>query len=173
MIRLPESLVRMVAHPLWAAWEHPGLYSFLREYEKTQFWSPERLEKLQWDRLRKIVRFAFERCPYYRRRFREVGFLPGDLRGPDELLKLPVLNKDDIRQCQSELTAQGVPPASYENNFTGGSTGSPIRFKVTKRRWASRKAASYRHNRWAGFDIGKTVGELWGHPTENAHLSRR
>lgn len=173
MDNVNELLRRRVLHRLWAWREHPGLYTFLQEYERSQFWPPERIHQLQWERLRKIVRFAYDRCPYYRRRFIEVGFLPGDLRGPEDLLKLPVLGKDDIRHCQSELTAQGVSPASYENNYTGGSTGSPISFKVSKRRWASRKAMTYRHNRWSGLDIGKIVGELWGHPTEGADTSGR
>ena len=173
MASLTEIVSRKVTHPLWAMREHPGLYSFLREYEQTQFWSPDQIRHLQWVRLGQIVRFAFERCPFYARRFHQIGLTPEDLRQPGDLLKIPALTKDDIRQYQADLTARGVASASYEDNYTGGSTGSPIHFKVSKRRWASRKAMTYRHNRWAGLNIGRTVGELWGHPTEGTGLSRR
>jgi phenylacetate-CoA ligase len=168
MTDLMEPVIRRVTHPLWARRNHPNLYSFLKEYEQTQFWSPERIRDLQWQRLQRIVRFAFERCPYYTRRFQEIGFSPNDLRDPSDFLKLPVLTREDIRQNQDALLASGIPSDRYEDNFTGGSTGSPIAFKVSKLRWASRKATTQRHDCWTGWNVGKRLGILWGHPGEHA-----
>jgi phenylacetate-CoA ligase len=168
---LAEATIQHIIYPLWARRDHPGLNTFFREYQQTQFWSAERIRDLQWQRLRRIVRFAFERCPYYAERFRQVGFCPDDLREPADFLRLPVLTKDDIRQNQNELTARGVPPSSYQDNFTGGSTGSPIAFKVSKLRWASRKAMTQRHDYWSGWRVGKWIGLLWGHPEAQPYAS--
>jgi phenylacetate-CoA ligase len=173
MTDLMEPVIRRVTHPLWARRNHPNLYSFLKEYEQTQFWSPERIRDLQWQRLQRIVRFAFERCPYYTRRFQEIGFSPNDLRDPSDFLKLPVLTREDIRQNQDALLASGIPSDRYEDNFTGGSTGSPIAFKVSKLRWASRKATTQRHDCWTGWNVGKRLGILWGHPGEHADETAR
>jgi phenylacetate-CoA ligase len=165
---LSGALTRHVIFPLWAMRDHPGLNAFFREYESTQFWSPDRIRELQWQRLQKIVRFAFDQCPYYTRRFREVGIHPDDLREPGDQLRLPVLTKQDIRQHLPDLIARGVAPDSYVDNYTGGSSGSPISFKVSKRRWASRQAMTLRHDYWCGWRIGKKKGVLWGHPNEQA-----
>jgi phenylacetate-CoA ligase len=168
---LAEATIEHIIYPLWARRDHPGLNTFFREYQQTQFWSADRIRDLQWQRLRRMVRFAFERCPYYADRFRQVGFCPDDLREPADFLRLPVLTKDDIRQNQSQLTARGVPRSSYEDNFTGGSTGSPIAFKVSKLRWASRKATTQRHDYWSGWRVGKWIGLLWGHPEAQPYAS--
>jgi len=173
MTGLHELLIRRVLYPLWAAYEHPGLYSYLTEYEETQFWTPDRIRELQWTRLRRLVRFATEHCAFYKRRFREAGVSADDLREPRDLLRIPVLTKDDIREHAADLTAQGVAPGDALDNFTGGSTGAPMKFKVSRRRWASRKAMTHRHDRWCGVSIGTTIGQLWGHPTERSALSAR
>jgi len=172
MSTLQEIIVRRALYPLWALYEHPGLSSYLQEYEATQFWSPDRIRDLQWSRLRRLIRFAVENCAFYNRRFREAGLSPEDLRTPKDLLRIPVLTKDEIRQHDADLMPVGLPPNSFVPNFTGGSSGAPLRFNVSRRRWASRKAMTHRHDRWCGIDIGATVGQLWGHPTERSGLSR-
>jgi len=171
MRNLTEAVIQHLVYPLWARRDHPGLNTFFLEYQQTQFWSADRIRDLQWQRLRKIVRYAFERCPYYADRFGKVGFCPDDLREPADFLRLPVLTKDDIRQNQNQLTARGLPPGNYEDNFTGGSTGSPIAFKVSKLRWASRKAMTQRHDYWSGWRVGKWSGLLWGHPEAQPYAS--
>ena len=166
MSTLTEATIRRVIYPLWAARDHPGLSSFLREFEKTQFWPAARIQELQWQRLRKMLRFAYERSPYYQERFKQAGIHPQDIRTPESFLHVPILTKDDIRQNQVRLLARGIPVESYVDNFTGGSTGSPICFKVSKKRWASRKAITHRHDFWTGWKIGEKRGELWGHPEQ-------
>src|SRR5579863_698750 len=173
MTSLHEILVRHALYPLWAVREHPGLYSYLKEYEQTQFWSGDRIRELQWARLRRIVAFAAENCTFYKKRFRQAGVSAEDLREPKDLLRIPILTKDDIREHAAELTAAGLVPASFVDNFTGGSTGAPMKFKVSRRRWASRKAMTHRHDRWCGVQIGTRVGQLWGHPTERSALGAR
>lgn len=171
MSSLMETAIRRAVYPLWARRDHPGLNFYFREYEQTQFWPADKIIELQWQKLRKTVRLAFERCPYYADRFREAGLRPDDLRDMNDFRRLPVLTKDDIRNNQAGLLARGVEPRSYVDNYTGGSTGSPISFKVTKRRWASRKAMTLRHDLWSGWQLGNWMGVLWGHPNEQADTS--
>jgi phenylacetate-CoA ligase len=170
---LMETLIRRAVYPLWAMRDHPGLNSYFREYQRTQFWPKNKILELQWQRLRRTVRLAFDHCPFYAEQFGKVGFHPNDFRSLDDFRRLPILTKDDIRNNQAALLARGVPSASYEDNYTGGSTGSPISFKVSKRRWASRKAMTLRHDLWSGWKLGEWIGVLWGHPEEQAGTSFR
>ncbi|HEV2349345.1 MAG TPA: hypothetical protein VG028_05795 [Terriglobia bacterium] len=166
-----ETAIRHVIYPMWARRDHPGLNTFFREYQQTQFWPAEKIRELQWQRLQNTIRTAFERCPYYAESFGKAGFRPEDFRETGDLSRLPILTKDDIRNNQAGLLARGVPPESYLDNYTGGSTGSPISFKVTKRRWASRKAMTLRHDLWSGWKLGNLMGVLWGHPDEQGDKS--
>jgi phenylacetate-CoA ligase len=168
MSTLIEPIIRHAIFPLWAMRDHPGLRGYFRQYERTQYWSEERIRELQLQRLRRALRHAFNRCPYYAARFGKAGFRPEDIRHLDDLQRLPILTKDDIRNNQEGLLARGVNRASYLDNYTGGSTGSPISFKVSKRRWASRKATTLRHDLWCGWKVGNWMGVLWGHPSEQA-----
>ncbi len=67
-------------------------------------WNPEmeqmprdRLRALQGERLRASVARAYERVPLYRQRFDEAGVSPDDIRGLDDLSKLPFTVKSDLR----------------------------------------------------------------------------
>jgi phenylacetate-CoA ligase len=55
------------------------------------------MQKLQSERLRKIVAYVYERVPFYRRQFAEAGITPGDIKDIRDLTKLPFTRKTDLR----------------------------------------------------------------------------
>ena len=57
----------------------------------------EQLRALQGERLRSAVAYAYERVPLYRRRMDETGVAPGDVKGVDDLARLPFTTKSDLR----------------------------------------------------------------------------
>ncbi len=57
----------------------------------------ERLRALQGERLRSAVAYAYERVPLYRQRMDEAGIAPGDVKGVDDLARLPFTTKSDLR----------------------------------------------------------------------------
>ncbi len=59
---------------------------------------PQRqLRALQADRLVEVVRYAYERVPFYRRLFDGAGLEPDDVAGPSDLTGLPFTRKSDLR----------------------------------------------------------------------------
>lgn len=131
----------------------------LRELEESQWWPREKILELQDQRLRKLVKYAYENVPYYRRIFDERGLKPEDIKTSRDLVKLPVLTKQIIRKDFYELTARGFPSKQRIQLTTGGSTGEPLVFYSTKEdrfNWGFARAR--RALRWAGKNIaGKTV----------------
>jgi phenylacetate-CoA ligase len=59
----------------------------------------ERLRQTQDRRLRHMVRIATENVPLYRERFRASGISPDDVRGIDDLARLPFITKEDLRNA--------------------------------------------------------------------------
>lgn len=57
----------------------------------------EALRALQEERLRASVRHAYDRVPLYRQRMDEAGLRPEDVRGLDDLSRLPFTTKTDLR----------------------------------------------------------------------------
>ncbi|MBK7142885.1 MAG: phenylacetate--CoA ligase family protein [bacterium] len=135
----------------------------LKEMERIQFQSRSEIEALQLTRVRALLTHAHQNCPFYAKRLDEAGIKPSGVQTFDDLLRLPVLTKKDIQQSLDSLRARNYPVESLVPNKTGGSTGSPLHFYHDQDRLFSRKAATIRHNRWAGWDIGMKTASFWGH----------
>jgi len=59
----------------------------------------EELKALQSERLVKQVKHVWENVPYYRQKMEEKGVTPDDIKGIEDLHKLPFLTKDDLRDA--------------------------------------------------------------------------
>lgn len=162
-----QRLIRDVLSPL-ALWRSGDFdqWRYLREFERSQYLPPEQLRQLQWQRLQKLLAHAYARCPFYREHFDGAGLSPGDLRSLEDLAALPLLEKSDIQQHRDRLLAADWPKEDLIPNQTGGSTGSPLSFFMSQDRLRSRNAATVRHNRWAGWDVGDKAALLWGAPRD-------
>lgn len=164
---LHSRLVRNLFHPLslWRAGESRQL-RYQAEFDRTQYLSADELHNLQYRRLRKLLLHAYACCPFYRKRFDAAGFHPSDLKSMADLRVLLPLEKVDIQRHLDDLIAQGWPKDDLIRNQTGGSTGTPIVFYLSRDRKCSRAAATIRHNRWAGYDVGDSAAVLWGAPRD-------
>ncbi|MBQ2092921.1 MAG: phenylacetate--CoA ligase [Clostridia bacterium] len=59
----------------------------------------EEIEKLQSERLVAQVRRVYDNVPYYRKKMEEHGVTPDDIKGIEDLHKLPFLSKADLRDA--------------------------------------------------------------------------
>ena len=57
------------------------------------------LEVLQLKRLKKVVKTAWEKVPYYRAKMEAARVAPKDIRSLADVAKLPFTTKDDLRGC--------------------------------------------------------------------------
>ncbi|HVS39941.1 MAG TPA: hypothetical protein VMS17_30565 [Gemmataceae bacterium] len=164
---LYQRLVRDVLTPL-ALWKRgdTAQLRFQREFERTQFLPAEEIRSLQLCRLRSLLFHAGAHCPFYRRRFEQAGFAPGLVRSLEDLRALPPLEKTDIQEHGPDLIARSWPRSDLIRNQTGGSTGAPVTFYLSGARKCSRGAATVRHNRWAGWEVGDKAAVIWGAPCD-------
>jgi len=63
-----------------------------------EFMESSALLALQSKRLRDAVKRAYERVPHYRAKLDAAGVKPADIRGLDDLERLPFTTKDDLRE---------------------------------------------------------------------------
>ena len=135
--------------------------AYLDTYRREQWLAPEQIAALQWERLQRLLDHCYREVPYYRRRWRELGIAPGDIRNLDDYARLPVLTKADIREHFDELKAD-----SWRDRLlykaTGGSTGEPMRFGFTRESNDRRTAVMWRGYEWAGSRMGRRTLFLWG-----------
>lgn len=158
---LYEKAFRHVLYPGYEAARGRKTMRYLREYEANQWLPPAQLAELQWGKLVALVRHCWDEVPYYRRRWQEIGFEPGDLKSLADYARLPVLTKADIRSNFEQLKAK-----SHRDRLlykaTGGSTGEPLRFAYTRESYERRTAVMWRGYGWAGATPGRRTLYLWG-----------
>ena len=61
----------------------------------------ERNQKME-EKLHKLVSYAYEKAPGFKKRMDKAGFTPADIKKIDDLQKLSVLRKDDLIKLQKE-----------------------------------------------------------------------
>jgi phenylacetate-CoA ligase len=65
---------------------------------EAEFMDGARLRALQSERLRQCVRRVYDKVPYYRRKLEGAGVNPADIRGLEDITRLPFTSKDDLRE---------------------------------------------------------------------------
>src|SRR5205814_3806481 len=74
-----------------------------------------------------------------------------DFQTAADLVKLPLLTKDTIRENAEALLATNVPPREREFHTTGGTSGTPLGVCLEKGTNVLRMAFDWRFRGWAGF----------------------
>lgn len=156
--------VANVLFPLQEKVKHHDTVRVRREMESSQWWSRERIDALQLERLKCLLRDAGSHVPYYRQLFAGLGFDPEGVRSVADLQRLPFLTKAIIRGHSDEMRADDAVGLARMN--TGGSSGEPLIFFIGTERVTHDVAAKWRATRWWGVDIGDREVVVWGSPIE-------
>jgi len=106
-----------------------GSWIYEPEFEQMR---RERLVELQEERLRRIVRFCYERIPFYKTKFKEAGIIPDDVRTLDDLEKIPFTTKEELRVAYPYgMLAMDIGEV-LELHASSGTTGHPTTCAYTK-----------------------------------------
>jgi phenylacetate-CoA ligase len=90
-------------------------------------WDAEQLASYQNARLRGLVRHAWERVPFYRRKFAAAGLDPRDIRTTADLASIPVTTRSELQDADPrDLVAPPYNPERLRTARTSGSSGQPL-----------------------------------------------
>jgi phenylacetate-CoA ligase len=70
--------------------------------------SAAEIEAYQDERLRALIRYAYDNVPYYRQRWQALRITPADIRSRADLPKLPILTKEDVVQNRERLLSRAA-----------------------------------------------------------------
>ena len=97
----------------------------------------------------------YRNVPYYRRKMQEAKLRPEDVRGQEDLHKLPFLTKADIRQhLYFDIMSENHDKADVLKITTSGSTGEPFVCYADRAQLEMRWAATLRAQEWTGYRFG-------------------
>lgn len=93
---------------------------------KTETMPRKKIQELQLKRLKKSVHLIYENVPHYKKRFKEQGIKPEDIKTLEDVRKLPFTTKDDLREnAPFGLMATSLDHC-IELHASSGTTGIPI-----------------------------------------------
>ncbi|MBN1635625.1 MAG: AMP-binding protein [Deltaproteobacteria bacterium] len=122
--------------------------------EEVETMPKNKLDSLEGELLCKEVAYIYDQSPYYRRRMDELGINSDDIKGLEDIVKLPFTTKDDLRQSQIEYGSLGGHLCAPKKSLvriqgTSGTTGRPLYVGLTRRDADVWKELFARHA-WAG-----------------------
>jgi phenylacetate-CoA ligase len=127
-----------------------GFPRLLGEAREREGWTSERIHAFRDERLRAFVEHCAGTVPFYRRRFRELGIDPQQIRSLEDLKHLPVLSKEEVQQNLGSLISESVPAHQRVIVHTSGTTGRGLRFPTTHSALQEQWATWWRYRRWHG-----------------------
>lgn len=161
-------LTRWLILPLWATITRSPYLDYYQKIRASQNQSGAQVKLEQFKQLKKILIHAYETTTYYKRCFDTAGFSPYRLMDFQDLTQIPILTKATVRANFDDLRSQKYPENSLLKRATGGSTGTPMQFYVTKKREIFHAATIALNYEWAGLRLGERLAMLWGSPFETS-----
>jgi phenylacetate-CoA ligase len=88
--------------------------------------APKEIKNYKDKAFRRMVKFAYN-VPLYHEKYKKAGVHPSDIKGIQDIVKLPFITKDDIKQNFPDK----IVPVNFNKDkghvvCTGGTTGKPV-----------------------------------------------
>ncbi len=122
-----------------------------RFFKRSLKWSRDQLLDYQNRKLIGVIRHAGRNVPYYRKLFREIGLDPDRFKGIDDMHRIPLLDKEQIRKDPMQFCAEGFEKYGGTWTKTSGSTGTPLRLRIDTISKAYKYAATIRSYQMGGY----------------------
>lgn len=133
-----------------------------KELETTEKWSYEKLEELQMEKFKKLLKHAYNNVPYYYKLFKNHGLKLKDIQTRKDITKIPFLTKDIVRKNFKDLIDRNIRQKDLVRSHTSGTTGSPFEFYMDKYTQAFYRAHIIRHRRWWGYNYKEPCASFGG-----------
>ena len=140
--------------PISDALFHTHVSFWYRELRNMFSWSPDRIRQWQTEKMRQLIKDAYQYSPYYHQLFDSLSLNPEDIQTLDDLDKIPPLTKEIIREHYDEILLHGKPGLSFRHCSTGGSTGNPTRYVKDNNSWGFGNAFNFLMWGKAGYRLG-------------------
>lgn len=124
-----------VIYPLAEKVKHTNSMVWYKRIQEMNTWSREEIKAWQEAQLQRVVKQAYEHTVYWKRVFDERGLKPSDIRTAEDLKKLPILTKADIRAHYDEIVADNASQFPHRKDKTGGTTGEPMPYLTDENIW--------------------------------------
>lgn len=137
----------------------PDAISYYHVLLRNERLSADELGAMNWNKAKALLAYAYEKVPFYRRKFTAAGLHPNDVIRREDYQRVPRLTKEELRSNFAELVSVDAKSSILRVSATGGSTGIPVKVLVDKR--IPHEAHAWRAMRWWGLTPGVDTAFVW------------
>lgn len=101
---------------------------WLKFLDKSKHYTSDEVYRYQYENLKKILKYAYNYVPYYKRLFNDCGFNPQTFNYIDKIDAIPFLTKSIVQEQKNNLVSTQKNIKRWDYFTTGGSTGIPTGF---------------------------------------------
>ena len=142
-------------------------YKHYKELLAIQHLPQEELRQRQFWMLSSLLAHAYNTVPFYKKCFDALGLHPDDIRSFEDFAQLPVISRQDTQEHLKEMISGAVLENMRYLNFSGGTTGEPIRFYQDLRLRESMEANWLLCLSFAGWKPSDMIVSIWGNPRDS------
>lgn len=161
-IFLQTTLLNIKACELYIERYGRKFWRCFKEFDGNQWLSETRLEELQDVKLRKLIQHAYDNVPYYNKVMRERKLMSGDIKSRQDLHKLPILTREDVKHNVNSLISKKCSKRMLRHGHTSGTTGSPLDFNYDIQTCVAHLAAVWRQKYVGGMKYGDEIATFQG-----------
>ena len=131
-------------------------------------WDQEKLKECQNKGLKRVINYAYQCVPFYHRLFKENEISPSDIRSIEDLNRIPIIRKENMRKNMVEVISNECRVQDLVKLETSGSTGKPFPVYITWKEDDYRKAKHLRANIYCGQKLRDRLVAL----TSPSHMTK-
>lgn len=175
MGKINEFLRLQVIYPLAEKVKGTNSMVWYRRIQEMNTWSRDEIRAWQEKKLQRLVEQAYNHTIYWKHIFDERGLKPSDICTLDDIKKLPILTKADIRAHYEEIVPDNLSSIRHRKGQTGGTTGEPMQYVDDEEVWGYVTANKIVAWRTTGYRFGDPFMALGSASLfkKNAPLARR
>ncbi len=155
-----DSISRRIMFPLLLKLYGDNSLDILTKLDASQWLPRERILEIQLESLKKVLTHAYERVPFYTKRFQEHGLHPREIHSLDDLERYPILAKTDVTTRGEEMVA--CPrPLRLSTRTTSGTTGLSLSCLKDRTATSYMRASIFRSYGWFDVGVGAKQARFW------------
>lgn len=137
--------------------------------QRTDYLSRDNLDQFQSESLAGLLHDARSYVPRIRSLLANHPAITAD-NARKALASLPAMRRAGIQADPASFIAEGA--SGLVDDFTGGSSGTPLCFKVDRATQQAREASLYWANSLSGWNYGERISMLWGSDRDSSAALR-
>lgn len=100
---------------------------YLLQLKKDQWKDSQQLKKIQFKKLKALIKHAYKYVPYFHKLFSSLNIKPEDIKTLEDLRKIPLVSKQSIQRNYKDFITRNIYERKLNSRFTSGCTGIPLK----------------------------------------------